>query len=364
MATLNIGGQRISIDDGFLQLAPEQQQATVEEIAVSLPKSTPSTDSGSVLGAIDSGARQLVKGIPVLGGAMDKIAAAGDAATYSFLGRGSPGENFSERYAKNKISEAGKDAAFETVHPNISTALQLTGGVAGTLPLAATTIGARGLGLVGSTGARVAQGAAGGAAIGAGDAATRGNDVGAGTLVGGALGGFSPFLGRVAGAAVERFARGPTPDALQGFQPKAVDKVTRALTDDAVDPAALQQLGAVQRGSQTRGRQAAGAEFPSSVAPVTLPGGDRTLLGIAEQGIRGIARMLGTQSRQAGLDRQSSDAARLLSSQGTDRDRVVQALIDSAARRQRLRPRADATQDIATLIGQSGNNDVRRRVQR
>jgi hypothetical protein len=234
MATLNIGGQRVSIDDGFLQLAPEQQQATVEEIAASLPKSTPSTESGGVVAAIDNGARQLVKGIPVLGGAMDKIAAAGDAATYSFLGRGSPGENFSERYAKNKISEAGKDAAFETAHPNISTALQLTGGVAGTLPLAATAIGARGLGLVGSTGARVAQGAAGGAAIGSADAATRGNDIGTGTLVGGTLGGFSPFLGRVAGS---------TPDALQGFQPKAVDKVTREFSDDAVDPTALQRLG-------------------------------------------------------------------------------------------------------------------------
>jgi hypothetical protein len=170
MATLNIGGQRVSIDDGFLKLAPEQQQATVEEIAASLPKPAPSTESGSVLGAIDNGARQLVKGIPVLGGAMDKIAAGADALTYPVLSRGAPGENFSERYAKNKISEAGKDAAFETAHPNISTALQLTGGVAGTLPLAATSIGARGLGLVGSTGARVAQGAAGGSALGASQA--------------------------------------------------------------------------------------------------------------------------------------------------------------------------------------------------
>jgi hypothetical protein len=38
MATLNIGGRKITVDDGFLQLSPEQQNATVEEIAASLPQ--------------------------------------------------------------------------------------------------------------------------------------------------------------------------------------------------------------------------------------------------------------------------------------------------------------------------------------
>ena len=33
MATLNINGRRVKVDDAFLQLSPEQQQATVEEIA-------------------------------------------------------------------------------------------------------------------------------------------------------------------------------------------------------------------------------------------------------------------------------------------------------------------------------------------
>ncbi|MBX8825245.1 hypothetical protein [Ochrobactrum sp. SFR4] len=36
MATLNINGQRVKVDDSFLQLSPEQQEATVNEIAGSL----------------------------------------------------------------------------------------------------------------------------------------------------------------------------------------------------------------------------------------------------------------------------------------------------------------------------------------
>lgn len=41
MATLNIGGQRIQVDDSFLKLSPEQQNSTVEEIASSLGNSKP-----------------------------------------------------------------------------------------------------------------------------------------------------------------------------------------------------------------------------------------------------------------------------------------------------------------------------------
>lgn len=36
MATLNIGGKRVRVDDSFLSLSPEQQNATVEEIAASI----------------------------------------------------------------------------------------------------------------------------------------------------------------------------------------------------------------------------------------------------------------------------------------------------------------------------------------
>lgn len=37
MATLNIGGHRVRVDDNFLSMSPEEQQSAVEEIAASLP---------------------------------------------------------------------------------------------------------------------------------------------------------------------------------------------------------------------------------------------------------------------------------------------------------------------------------------
>lgn len=38
MATLNISGRKVTVDDSFLQLPPDQQNAAVEEISASLPK--------------------------------------------------------------------------------------------------------------------------------------------------------------------------------------------------------------------------------------------------------------------------------------------------------------------------------------
>lgn len=60
MPTLNIGGQRIKVDDGFLSLSPEQQSAAVDEIAKSLSQQAPSTsapaDDGrnNALGMVDT----------------------------------------------------------------------------------------------------------------------------------------------------------------------------------------------------------------------------------------------------------------------------------------------------------------------
>jgi len=41
MATLNVNGRRVTVDDSFLQLSPEQQEATVNEIAASFGQSQP-----------------------------------------------------------------------------------------------------------------------------------------------------------------------------------------------------------------------------------------------------------------------------------------------------------------------------------
>lgn len=51
MATLNINGKRVKVDDSFLQLSPEQQQATVEEIAGQLGASQPQPAPNEVANA-------------------------------------------------------------------------------------------------------------------------------------------------------------------------------------------------------------------------------------------------------------------------------------------------------------------------
>lgn len=225
----------------------------------------------TIPGAIDNTVRQLVKGIPILGGAMENIAAAGDAATYPILGRGAAGQSFSDRYAKNLPAEQARDAAFESAHPIASTALNVGGAIAGTLPLAATAIGARALGLVGSTGVRVVQGGLGGTGIGAADAVTRGQHAGVGAGVGGVVGMASPLIGRAAGAVVNRVA-GATQEGVEGFVPNAVTKVARAMTDDAVDPAALQRLGPhgmlVDMGPNLRSQGEALATQPGSASRI------------------------------------------------------------------------------------------------
>jgi hypothetical protein len=54
MATLDIGGRKVTVDDGFLSLPPDQQSATVEEIAASL---------GPAPGA-ETAVSRAIKGVP------------------------------------------------------------------------------------------------------------------------------------------------------------------------------------------------------------------------------------------------------------------------------------------------------------
>lgn len=60
MATLNIGGKRVKVDDAFLSLSPEQQQATVDEIAGQLDAGPSAAFSDAMQRASD--ASQSLKG--------------------------------------------------------------------------------------------------------------------------------------------------------------------------------------------------------------------------------------------------------------------------------------------------------------
>lgn len=146
---------------------------------------------------------QFLKGIPVAGAYVDQAGAALSAAAHPITGVGNEGETFGERYTKNLKREQEIARQAEKEKPAMSTALQLGGGVASTLPLAMTGVGARVLGLTGGNlPSQMVRGAVSNAGISAADAVARGNDPATSGVIGGAAGALAPPAGRLIGAAV------------------------------------------------------------------------------------------------------------------------------------------------------------------
>lgn len=220
MPILNIEGKTVNVDDSFLKLSPDEQNATVDEIAHSIGAAKSSGVSA------DNVVRSAAQGIPIVGGAVDKLAAGMDALTQPLLGRGSDAGSIGERYAANSAAEKAKTHGFETAHPYVSTAAGLAGGLGALGAVAKTATGARLLGLTGETLPQQAlNGAVSGGAMNAADAAVRGEDPMSALQVGGIIGGAAPVVGRAIGAAT----RGVTSSIGRAVEPFTVaGRETRA----------------------------------------------------------------------------------------------------------------------------------------
>lgn len=70
MATLNIGGQRVKVDELFLRMTPEQQNATVEEISRSLGSGQPPASSAGFATRQQRGEDQIAQSDAFMTGAM------------------------------------------------------------------------------------------------------------------------------------------------------------------------------------------------------------------------------------------------------------------------------------------------------
>lgn len=155
-------------------------------------------------------ARAVARGVPIIGGALNKLNAATNALIAPVGNQFfSPedqlkGETFAERYENSLRQQEGMDKAFKEQNPKTNTALEVAGAIGGTLPVAATAAGGRLLGVTGPTlGARALQGAKSGAAIGAIDNYIRtGNadEAARAGLTGAVLGGATPYVAAGAGA--------------------------------------------------------------------------------------------------------------------------------------------------------------------
>ncbi len=221
---------------------------------------------------------QAAQGVPIIGAGVNK-AAAGLASLVN--GRS---------VADNEATGQGISDDFAAAHPGLTTAARIGGAIVGTLPLIEAAPGA--FGMEGPAAVRLAAGAGSGAALGAGDAAVRGDDAGKGALYGAAGGALGPMLeggayaagkiaggvGKVAGAVRDVAA----PFTAAGQQRTAATIVRDAMsTPDATIPA-LGQDGTILPGvkpdgipairrSRPRSARNGGARQPEQGAEVHSP---------------------------------------------------------------------------------------------
>jgi hypothetical protein len=214
MPRLTIGNKSVTVDDSFLQLSPEEQNAAVADIAKSIgaTASAPEVDPVTPNQVVRAGAT----GVPVIGGALNELNAVTNATLAPVLNplfdkKDQLEGSWSERRAKSKAIQEGMDKRFEEQHPVVDTLAKVTGGVAGTIPAMMAAPAA--FGLTGPLSQMVVRGAASNAALGAADAAVRGENIVAPATIGGVVGAAAPLVARGAGKAVQavRDWRSPPP---------------------------------------------------------------------------------------------------------------------------------------------------------
>lgn len=207
MPVLNIEGRKVKVSDDFLTMSEDEQHAKVDEIAKKL-KLQP---SGEAPGMAEGVGRGFARGVPIIGGALNKADAAFNAALAPVVDpmlpdsfQKLPEGTFGGRYQHALDIQEGKDKSFAAEHPIADAVSEVAGGVASTGAAAKTATGAKLLGLGGKTLPQmVTQGAVSGAAINAADAAVRGDNPLTAGVVGGAVGAAAPAAGRLINAATQ-----------------------------------------------------------------------------------------------------------------------------------------------------------------
>jgi hypothetical protein len=175
--------------------------------------------------------RAAARGVPLIGGALNKIEAATNATLAPVVDPMLPdsfkklsGKTWKERYQQALDIQQGKDKAFAGAHPIADAVAEVGGGIAATGGAAATATGARLLGLTGNTLPQLmTRGAASGAALSAADAGVRGENPLSAGVVGGAVGAVSPPIGRLINSKVVQ----PIANAARGASNPAAEAERR-----------------------------------------------------------------------------------------------------------------------------------------
>ena len=216
-------------------------------------------------------ARSAATGVPIIGGLLNRMDAATNAALAPVLNPLFDEKNqlkeptFAGRYAHSLREQNAMDEAFAAEHPVVDTAAQVTGGLAsmGGALKAAPTIAPRLFGMTGKTlPSQIMQGGASGAALGAADAATRGTDMKTAAEIGGITGVAGPVVGRAIGKGIQ---------AIRGLkQPAAVPAnvadiagvpVRQSLGQATGDTEAIAREQMALRGADNSQEQAVARDF-------------------------------------------------------------------------------------------------------
>jgi hypothetical protein len=196
--------------------------------------------------------RSLATGVPIIGGALNKMNAATNAALAPLLNPilpddwDLPGDTFGERYERSLAMQQGMDAAFQEQHPYIDAGLSMTGAVAGTIPAIMAAPAAFGAG-GGSLAGRSLISGISGSMLGGADSAVRSEGdadaIATGMMMGGGAGLAGPAVGQVLGkgyhAASDLLARRGAAQTAE-MTPRAFGMMSRAIDADDLNPAAVQ----------------------------------------------------------------------------------------------------------------------------
>lgn len=348
MPKLQIEGKTVEVGDDFLRMNTDQQNAAVEEIAANLRVAPdPKTDPSGAL-STENVVRATARGVPIIGGALNKANAATNAVlspliepfmspSESDISRN--GETLPERYRKSLDMQNQRDAAFEAQHPVIDTAAEIAGGVGATLPVAATSAGAKFLGMSGTLPQMIRRGTTSGALIGGADAAVRGQDPTTGAEVGAALNAVAPVLGRVAGKAIQKFrGNGATvPQVTERVGNTEVPLTQSQVTGDAAQSAEEQIL---RRGGRGEPAQQVTQDFEALQNQRLAAASDEISAGLDPTG--------------ASLRTAPQDAAQRVSSELGDAQ-AQRAAAQMSADAATAREGAALRGDLATPTGRPGN---------
>jgi len=218
---------------------------------------TPSGDDGVGNLSVNNVARAAATGVPIIGGALNQMNAATNAALAPLLNplfsekNQLKGETFAERRAESLRQQESNDAAFAAKNPVIDTTAQIAGGIAGTIPAVMAAPAAFGAGTAGMGARSIASMISGGLIGGADSAVRSGGDLGStatGGLVGGVTGVASPVMAAGAGKGVsylaDKIMGGSKPTgAISGLPKPAVKYALDAVDSAPTMQADLDRLG-------------------------------------------------------------------------------------------------------------------------